>query len=69
MSTELIFLVEESEEGGFVASALNDAIFTEADDMTSLKDQVRDAVSCHFDPGQVPKMIRLHYVHEEVIAV
>lgn len=69
MATELIFLVEESEEGGYLASALGSAIFTEADDIDQLKEQVRDAVNCHFEPEEAPKMIRLHYVHEEVIAV
>jgi len=28
---------------------------------------VKDAVSCHFDDGEAPKLIRLHYVREEVI--
>jgi hypothetical protein len=34
-----------------------------------LHTQVRDAVRCHFDPGASPKMIRLHFVRDEVIAV
>ncbi len=65
---ELIFLVEDSTEGGFIARALGASIFTEADDLKSLRDQVRDAVRCHFDEGQGPKVIRLHFVREEVIA-
>lgn len=69
MATELIFLVEESEGGGYLANALGSAIFTEADDIDQLKEQIRDAVNCHFEPEEAPKMIRLHYVHEEVIAV
>ena len=50
MATELIFLVEESDEGGYTASALGESIYTEADDLDSLKEQIRDAVNCHFDP-------------------
>lgn len=46
---ELIFLVEEAPEGGFTARALGESIFTEADDAASLREQVRDAVCCHFD--------------------
>ena len=42
--SELIFLVEEAPEGGFIARALGQAIFTEADDMPSLREQIRDAV-------------------------
>ena len=65
---ELIFVVEEAPEGGYTARALGEAIFTEADDLESLHEMVRDAVRCHFDEGQRPKVIRLHFVKEEVIA-
>jgi len=65
---ELIFLVEDSAEGGFTARALGASIYTEADDTESLREQIRDAVRCHFDEGQGPKVIRLHFVREEVIA-
>jgi hypothetical protein len=42
-------------------------IFTEADDLQALHTQVRDAVRCHFDEGQVPSLIRLHITREEVL--
>jgi hypothetical protein len=66
---EIIFVVEEAPEGGYTARALGASIFTEADDLTSLREQIRDAVSCHFTEGKEPKVIRLHFVHEEVMAV
>jgi len=65
---EIIFLVEEAPEGGFTARALDVSIFTDADDLRDLHQKVRDAVSCHFEPANKPKMIRLHFVREEVIA-
>ena len=65
---ELIFLVEEAPEGGYAARALGASIFTEADDVDSLREMVRDAVRCHFDEGQGPRVIRLHFVREEVFA-
>ncbi len=65
---ELIFLVSEAPEGGYTARALGTSIFTEADDVSDLRTQVRDAVRCHFEEGQGPKVIRLHFVREEVIA-
>ena len=65
---ELIFLVQEAPEGGFTARALGESIFTEADDLDGLREMVRDAVRCHFDEGQGPKVIRLHFVREEVFA-
>ncbi len=66
---ELIFVVEEAPEGGYTARALGESIFTEADDVTSLHDQVRDAVHCHFDDDKRPKMVRLHFVRDELIAL
>ncbi len=66
---EIIFLIEEAPEGGFTARAVGESIFTEADDLQALNDNIRDAVKCHFDQGNMPKMIRLHYVREEVIPV
>ena len=58
---ELIFLVEDAPEGGYTARALGISIFTEAEDLDSLRSQVRDAVRCHFEEGQGPKVIRLHF--------
>jgi hypothetical protein len=66
---EIIFVVEEAPEGGFTARALGSAIFTEADDIAGLHQQVRDAVRCHFEAGQAPRMIRLHFVREQLLAV
>lgn len=66
---EIIFLVEEAPEGGFTARALGEGIFTEADTWAELHEMVRDAVRCHFDDDtRRPRVIRLHFVREEVIA-
>ena len=65
--SEIIFLVEEADEGGFTARAASDSIFTEADTLDELRQNVREAVDCHFDDGQAPKVIRLHIVREEIL--
>ncbi len=65
---ELIFQVEQSPEGGYTARALGQSIFTEAETLDALRGQVRDAVRCHFEEGKGPKVIRLHFVRDEVIA-
>ena len=57
LPSEIIFAVEEAPEGGFVARALGHSIFTEADDLEALRDAVRDAVRCHFDEDERPKLI------------
>lgn len=67
--SEIIFLVENAVEGGLTARALGESIFTEADDLESLREQIRDAVDCHFEAKIKPKVIRLHFVREEVFAV
>jgi len=66
---ELIVLVEEAPEGGYTARALGESVFTEADDLEELRRNVREAVACHFEEGKAPKIIRLHFVHQEVIAL
>lgn len=65
---EIIFQVDEAPEGGYSARALGHAIFTEAETLDDLRKMVRDAVRCHFDQGQGPRVIRLHYVRDEVLA-
>jgi len=66
---EIIFVVEESAEGGYTASALGYSIFTEADDWDKLKEMIRDAVKCHFKEEDMPGIINLHAIKEERLAV
>lgn len=59
--TELVFLVEDDPDGGFSARALEESIFTEADDLTTLKVNVLDAVRCHIsNSNDRPKLVRVH---------
>jgi predicted RNase H-like HicB family nuclease len=67
--SEIIFTVEEAPEGGYSARALGYSIFTEGDDLEDLRAMVRDAVECHFDEPERPRIIRLHFVRDEVLAV
>ncbi|HLJ91179.1 MAG TPA: 2-oxoisovalerate dehydrogenase [Candidatus Angelobacter sp.] len=65
---EIIFVVEESPEGGYEARALGYSIFTEGENLVELRKMVRDAVACHFaESDQKPLLIRLHLVKDEVI--
>ena len=65
---EIIFIIEEAPEGGYIAKALGASIITQAKTPEELHTAVRDAVHCHFDEGKGPSMIRLHFVKDEVIA-
>lgn len=67
--SELVFVVEEAPEGGYLARALGEPIFTEADDLDRLRTMVRDAVLCHFDASDRPPVVRLHLVRDELLAV
>jgi predicted RNase H-like HicB family nuclease len=66
--SEIIFVVENAPEGGFSAHAVGQSIFTQAETVDELRANVRDAVHCHFDSRMAPKLIRLHFVRDEVIA-
>lgn len=66
--SEIVFVVEQAPEGGYLARALGESIVTEADDLESLRTSVQDAVHCHFDEGKSPKVIRLHFVRDELLA-
>lgn len=66
--TEIIFLVEDDPECGYVARAIGEPIFTQGETLEELRRMVQDAVQCHFEDEQRPKLIRLHIVRDEVIA-
>jgi len=68
MQNEIIFLVQESPEGGYEANAVDHSIFTDADSFDELRKMVKDAVACHFEEAKRPRLIRLHFVREEVFA-
>ncbi|MEH2200810.1 2-oxoisovalerate dehydrogenase E1 subunit beta [Nostoc sp.] len=46
--TEIVFLVEDDPNGGYTARGLTESIFTQADDIETLQETIRDAVHCHF---------------------
>jgi hypothetical protein len=66
--SEIIFMVKESPEGGYESTALGYSIFTAADTWEELRSLVKDAVLCHFD-DEISRIIRLHFVKDEVVAI
>ena len=69
MGKEIIFVVEEAPEGGYIAKALGHCICTEADSFAKLKKRVQEATRCHFETQEMPSTIRLRTVKDEVIPV
>ena len=66
---EILFVVEEAEDGSYRANAVGQAIHTEADSLNELHQEIRDAVHCHFEEGQAPPLIRLHHVRQELLTL
>jgi predicted RNase H-like HicB family nuclease len=68
--SEIIFEVREDEtDGGYIASALGYGIHTQAETTDELRARVKEAVDCHFDETmEAPRIIRLHFVRDEVLA-
>ena len=66
---ELIFEVREADEGGYVARALGESIFAEAESWPALESEIRDAVECHYDVADRPAVVRLHFVRDQVLAL
>ena len=65
--SEVVFVVEQSSDGGLVARAVGASIFTQADSLEQLRDAVREAVACHFGEGLGPRSIRLRIMREEIL--
>lgn len=57
--TAIHFLVTSNPDGGYSARATSADIFTDADDVETLRLQVRDAVNCHYEDGGAPTEIVL----------
>lgn len=67
--SEIIFIIENSDEGGYIAKALGYSIYTEGETLDELKENIRDAIKCHFDAKESPHIVRLHMVKDEVMAI
>ena len=68
-ATEIIFEITEDElDGGYCASALGYGIHTQGDSLEEIRRHVKEAVDCYFDdPMPRPKVIRLHFVRDELL--
>ena len=64
---ELVFEVTQEADGGFVAEALGESIFTEADTWEALRANIREAVRAFYFDRPAPAHVRLHLVRDEVL--
>ncbi|MGV3775013.1 MAG: type II toxin-antitoxin system HicB family antitoxin [Verrucomicrobiales bacterium] len=68
--SEVIFEIREDEiDGDYRASALDIGIHTEAETIEELRLNVKEAVDCYYDDSmEAPKLIRLHFIRDEILA-
>ena len=66
---EIIFIIEESLDGGYEARAVGESIFTEAETIDELKKNIAEAVRCHFDGDDLPSIINLRFQREEIMTL
>ena len=68
---EITLRVERCEDSGWLVASWDapegGGITTQGRDLRDLQEQVEDAVRCHFDAGQAPRRIRLHFVSDPVL--
>ena len=62
--SEIVFEVTQEGDGGFCAECLTEGIFTQGDTWTSLRTNVKEAVTAYYFDRQKPKSIRLHLVRD-----
>lgn len=65
----ITFIVDEVLTGGFTAKAMGASIFTEAESYEQIREIIKKAVRCHFEGSELPKVIKLHFVKEEIISL
>ena len=72
--TQITFHVEQDgTDGGYIAEAYvadNEHIVTQGDTVEELKLMIKEALECHFEnPLEVPKMVILNFVRQEIYAL
>lgn len=67
---EIIFLVKESEEGGYYAEAVGAGIFAEGETIADLKENIKSGINCYFNKEEgAPAFAHLHFVKDEILAL
>ena len=70
--SEITFTVERCEDSGVLVASWDEpsgqgGITTQGCDLRELQDMVQDAVRCHFDADDKPRVVRLHFVSDALL--
>ncbi len=63
--SEIVFLVTRCEDGGYEARGLDSSIFTCAPTLKELRRRIDDALACHFEECDRPKIYVLRIAQDE----
>jgi predicted RNase H-like HicB family nuclease len=71
---DITLTVERDEESGWYTAHWDSpdgsgGITTQGKDLADLQANIREAVHCHFENGTTPRVIRLHFITDPVLAV
>ena len=66
---EIVFEVTQDSDSGYIAEAIGESIFTQAENWDVLRNNVREAVQAFYFDSAPPASIRLRMVRDEVLAV
>lgn len=64
---KVIFVVMKDPERGYNARAIGLSIITQADTVKEMKEMIREAVKCHFDPGERPSEILVRFPRKTIL--
>ena len=53
---KVVFIVDESQDGGFYAKSVDHSIVTQGESLPELKSMIDDAVCCHFGEKKQSKL-------------
>lgn len=71
MAQEITLIIERDEQTGWFVATWEDpgggGITTQGKDLVELQTNIKEAVLCHFDDGQAPRSIRLHFQSDLVL--
>jgi hypothetical protein len=69
---EITLQVQLDEQSGLLVASWDDpggtgGITTQGQDLRDLQQQITDAVAVHFDEGEGPRRIRIHFVNDPIL--
>jgi predicted RNase H-like HicB family nuclease len=69
---EITLQVQRDEESGWLVASWDDpsgsgGITTQGEDLRDLQEQITEAVAVHFDEGEGPRRVRVHFVSDPIL--